>query len=144
MHTVYTDCDSLFLYPKDKGVQVNGTYDVTMSDFPRLAGETTDDARIQRAVLACERGVLYFPKGVYQIAKTITVLNGCSLLLHKSAVLKAVAEMPYVLAYDAGSSYPDIKVENWCITPSGDPDSEDWNLFVTGGVIDGAGLASCR
>ena len=122
---------------------MNGTYDVTMNDFPRLSGETTDDARIQRAVLACERGVLYFPKGVYQIAKTITVTNGCSLLLHKSAVLKAVAKMPYVLAYDAGSSYPDIKVENWCITPSGDPDSEDWNLFITGGVIDGAGLASC-
>lgn len=122
---------------------MNGYFDATLDDFPRFAGETTDDERIQRAILTCERGVLYFPKGVYRIGKMITIRNGCSLLLHKSAVLKAVAEMPYVLTYDAASTYPDIKVDNWCITPSGDPDSEDWNAFISGGVIDGAGLASC-
>ena len=120
-----------------------GYYDVSLEEFPRLAGEESDDKRIQRAILACERGVLYVPKGTYLIAETIKITNCCSLLLHKSAVLKAVCEMPYVLIYDAKESYPDIQVENWCIVPSNDPDSEDWNLFVTGGVIDGAGLASC-
>ena len=122
---------------------MNGFYDITLNDYPRMEGETTDDARIQRAIEDCESGVLYIPKGVYLISEMITVKNCCSLLLHKSAVLKAVSSMPYVLYYDAAKSYPDIKVENWCITPSKDPDSEDWNLFVTGGVIDGAGLCSC-
>ena len=122
---------------------MNGIFDVNLDDFPRLEGEITDDARIQRAVDDCAGGVLYIPKGVYFIGRTLRISNGCSLLMHKSAVLKAVEEMSYVLIYDAAASYPDIQVENWCITPSENPDSEDWNLFVTGGVIDGAGLGSC-
>ena len=120
-----------------------GTYDVTLADYPRLAGEESDDLRLQRAVDACGRGVLYIPKGVYRIRQMIEVKNCCSLLMHKSAVLKAVAELPFVLFYDAESSYPDIVEKDGHIVPSGDPDAEDWNLFVTGGVIDGAGLASC-
>jgi len=120
-----------------------GAYDVTLEDYPRLAGEESDDLRLQRAVDACERGVLYIPKGVYRIRKMIEVKNCCSLMMHKSAVLKAVAEMPFVLFYDAESSYPDIVEKDGHIVPSEDPDAEDWNLFVTGGVIDGAGLASC-
>jgi len=35
-----------------------GYYDVSLEEFPRLAGEESDDKRIQRAILACERGVL--------------------------------------------------------------------------------------
>ena len=118
-------------------------YDVSVEDYPRLPGENSDDARIMRAVSACAGGVLFFPKGIYAIAKMLEVRNACSLLLHKSAVLKAVAEMPYVLWYDAAAACPGITVENWCITLSDDCDSEDWNLYVTGGVIDGAGLAGC-
>lgn len=122
---------------------MTGYYDVSLADYPRLQGEKSDDGRIERAVSACESGVLYIPKGIYLVEKTVRISNNCSLQMHKSAVLKAVCEMDYVLVYDAAQSYPDIKVENWCIIPSDDPDSEDWNLFVTGGVIDGAGLASC-
>lgn len=80
---------------------MNGFYDITLNDYPRMEGETTDDARIQRAIADCESGVLYIPKGVYLIAEMITIKNCCSLLLHKSAVLKAVSEMQYVLYYDA-------------------------------------------
>ncbi|MBR0145214.1 MAG: hypothetical protein IJM25_00950 [Eubacterium sp.] len=120
-----------------------GCYDISLDAFPRLAGEESDDARIGRAVAACERGVLYIPKGVYRICSMLEIRNCCSLLMHKSAVLKADAEMPFVLFYDAEASYPDIVEKDGHIVPSEDPDAEDWNLFVTGGVIDGAGLASC-
>ena len=118
-------------------------WDISVSDYPRLEGETSDDRRIMRAVKDCTGGVLYFPKGIYEISDMITVDNCASLLLHKSAVLKAVKDMPFVLKIDAASSYPGIKEEDGHIVPSGDPDSEDWNLFFEGGVIDGAGLASC-
>lgn len=118
-------------------------YDVSLEDYPRLPEETGDDARIRRAVSACERGVLYIPRGVYRIENMIRITNCCSLLLHKSAVLKAVREMPFVLFYDAAASYPDIEECDGHIVPSADPDAEDWNLFITGGVFDGAGLASC-
>ena len=118
-------------------------YDHSLEEYPRLEGEENDDPRIRRAVSDCERGVLYIPKGVYRIADMLVIRNCCSLRMHKSAVLKAVKEMPYVMLYDAEASYPDIREENGHIIPSEDPDAEDWNLFIEGGVIDGAGLASC-
>lgn len=119
------------------------TYDVCVADFPRLAGEASDDKRIMRAINSCERGVLYIPKGVYEIENMLTVTNCCSILMHKSAVLKATKEMDFVLFYDAASSYPDLEECDGHLVPSDDHDAEDWNLFVTGGYIDGAGKASC-
>ena len=118
-------------------------WDRNITDYPRMPGETSDEKRILRAVRDCAGGVLYFPKGLYTVAGMVTVDNCCSLLLHKSAVLKAVREMPYVLKIDAAASYPDVKEQDGHLVPSGDPDAEDWNLFLCGGVIDGAGLASC-
>lgn len=119
------------------------TYDVCVADFPRLAGEASDDKRIMRAINSCERGVLYIPKGVYEIESMLTVTNCCSILMHKSAVLKATKEMDFVLFYDAASSYPDLEECDGHLVPSDDHDAEDWNLFVIGGYIDGAGKASC-
>ncbi len=118
-------------------------YDVTLADFPRKDGETSDDPRIQRAVESCERGVLYIPAGVYEIEKMVEIRNCCSLMLHKSAVLKAVRDMPFVLKYDAAASYPDLKEKDGYLMPSGETDAEDWNLFISGGVFDGAGKAGC-
>ncbi len=118
-------------------------WDQCIEDYPRLPGEGSDDARIRRAVAECAGGVLYFPRGVYAIAEMVTVDNGCSLLLHKSAVLRAVRGMPFVVRIDAAASYPDVVEQDGHLVPSGDPDAEDWNLFLCGGVIDGAGLASC-
>lgn len=119
------------------------TYDVCVADFPRLAGEASDDKRIMRAINACESGVLYIPKGVYEIENMLTVTNCCSILMHKSAVLKATKEMDFVLFYDAAASYPDLEECDGHLVPSDDHDAEDWNLFVVGGYIDGAGKASC-
>jgi len=118
-------------------------FDITLADYPRLEGETGDEARIMRAITDCEGGVLYIPKGVYKVAKMLEITNCCSLLLHKSAVLRAVKEMDYVVKYDAAASYPDLQECDGHLVPSDDHDAEDWNLFIIGGYIDGAGLASC-
>ena len=118
-------------------------WDRCVADYARLPGETSDDGRIMRAVRDCAGGVLYFPKGVYTVSETVTADNCCSLLLHKSAVLKAVREMDFVLKIDAAASCPGVREENGHLIPSGEADGEDWNLFFRGGVIDGAGLASC-
>ena len=118
-------------------------WDRSVAEYPRLAEEKTDEGRIMRAVRDCAGGVLYFPRGVYEIAEMLVVDNCCSILMHKSAVLKAVREMPFVLKIDAARSYPDLQECDGHLVPSGDPDAEDWNLFLTGGYVDGAGLASC-
>lgn len=118
-------------------------FDRCLSDYPRLPGDLSDTERLRRAVADCPRGVLFIPAGVYHLHEMLTVDNCCSLLLHKSAVLKAVAGMPFVLMYDAASSCPELQECDGHLIPSGDPDIEDWNLFIIGGVFDGAGLASC-
>ena len=42
--------------------------DVSVADFPRLAGETGDSARIMRAVESVGKGgVVWFPRGEYEI-----------------------------------------------------------------------------
>ena len=65
-------------------------YDVSVGDFPRQAGETGDSARILRAVTAAGKGgVVWFPRGDYAIDRMLVVTNKTSLLLHKSANLKA-------------------------------------------------------
>ena len=113
-------------------------YDITLDDYPRLPGETDDSPRILRAVDDCYDSVLYIPRGVYEIASPIKIGNFCSLLMHKSAVLRAVKEMDFVIEWDGGEQYNDLIVY--------DRDGnifDDANLFISGGDIDGAGLASC-
>ena len=57
-----------------------------MGDFPRLGGETGDSLRIMRAVNAAGKGgVVWFPRGEYDIDSMLVVTNSSSLLLHKSA-----------------------------------------------------------
>ena len=102
--------------------------DVSVADFPRLTGETGDSSRIMRAVDAAGRGgVVWFPRGEYEVDSMLVVSNQSSLLMHKSAHLKAVREMPFVLEYSGCVSYS--------------PDAYDHNLFIKGGDIDGNGLA---
>ena len=103
--------------------------DHSLDEFPAEAGEPDDTARLQRAVNASCDGTLTIPRGVYRVSAPIRVTNRCSLQLNKSAVLKAVAPMRYVLEVDARSFGSGI--------------SHDYNKFVRGGVIDGNGLASC-
>ena len=107
-----------------------GAYDASVADFPRLAGETGDSARIMRAVDAAGRGgVVWFPRGEYEIDAMLAVTNQSSLLMHKSAHLMAVREMPFVLTYSGGVSNSSNAI--------------DRNLFIKGGDIDGNGFAGC-
>jgi hypothetical protein len=108
----------------------HNVYDVCLADFPRLEGEVSDNGRFERAVAAAAGRVLFVPAGVYELTETLKITNLCSLLLHKSAVLRAVTEMDYVLLYDAK--------EHWT-----KGNATDFNLFISGGDLDGNGLASC-
>ena len=111
-----------------------GDWDVSLKDVPRLAGETDDAGRIQRGVDAAGAGgVLYLPKGLYDVSRTIWVTNGASVLLHKSATVRAVAQMPYVFQIERANRYAGRKVG----------EGYDQNVFLKGGHIDGNGLASC-
>lgn len=105
-------------------------WDVSVGDFPRLPGETGDSARIMRAIGAAGGGaVVWFPKGDYAIDRMIEVRNGVSLLLHKTAVLKAVKEMPFVLDYTPNATWAPNR-------------PRDFNLFIRGGEFNGNGLAN--
>lgn len=112
-----------------------GVWDSDVGDFPRLAGEQGDSARIMRAVeSAGSGGVVWLPRGEYEIDAMLVVSNSASLLMHKSAHLKAVREMPFVLKYFGR------------LMEAGNGDSSgivDHNLFIKGGNIDGNGLAGC-
>lgn len=62
--------------------------DGSLADFPRLAGETDDAGRLQRAIDATPSGVLRVPGGEYAVASPVLVTNRCSLALEKSAKLR--------------------------------------------------------
>ena len=110
-------------------------YDSSLGSFPRLPGEIDDTARIQRAVDATSSGVLYIPKGTYEISAPVVVTNMCSLDMHKSAILRAAMKIPFVLKINNAIARNSLrrKDDRWA----------DFNTFVRGGRIDGNGLASC-
>lgn len=106
-------------------------YDLSLKDFQRLPGETTDDPRICRAIAAAKMGeIVYIPRGRYQIGAQLTITNAVSLELHPAARLQAVAPMDFVLRYDAEP-------------PCGNLKRRIFNYFVRGGEIDGNGFAGC-
>ena len=96
-------------------------YGKTLADYPRYQGENDDSPRIQRAINECADRVLFIPEGEYQIAEPLKVENRCSIEMQKNAVLKAVKEMDFVLFFDTTRKH----------------------TALTGGTIDGNGLASC-
>lgn len=98
---------------------------VNVNSYNRVAGETDDAGRIQRAVDDNPNGVVVFPEGVYEIGKTINIKNRCSLKLAKNAKLLCVAEMEYILDWDGGKEMF----------------FHDYGMFITGGTIDGAALS---
>ena len=106
-------------------------WDASVADFPRLAGETGDSARIQRAVAAAgDGGVVWFPRGEYEIDAMLQVTNFTSLILHKTAHLKAVKEIPFLLRYEARR--PRTRAR----------EAGEMGLYIRGGDFDGAGLAN--
>ena len=71
--------------------------DHSIAEFPRLAGETDDAPRFQRAVDACYGGgVLTVPSGDYVLAQTVFVTNLCSIEMSAGAYVKAVAEIDWM------------------------------------------------
>lgn len=107
-----------------------GVWDANVADFTRKSGEVGDSARILRAVEAAGKGgVVYFPRGEYAVDSMLVISNQTSLLLHKSAVLKAVKAMPFLLRYFGGQLDKGVRA--------------DHNLFIRGGEFDGNGLAAC-
>ena len=103
----------------------------------RRRGEKDDVGRLQRAINATPGGVVGIGSGVYELAMPLRIRNGCSLLLHKSAILRAVREMDFLVVYDGAT----VVADDYHYEPGRMPC--DMNPFIVGGVFDGNGLASC-
>ena len=76
-------------------------------------------------------GVANVPAGVYELKRPLMVTNWVSLELHPHAVLRAAADMDFLVVWDG----------QWKRELEG-----LWrrdNRFIAGGVLDGAGRASC-
>lgn len=122
-----------FLFLAFLSVMTSAAADSSLTDFPANAGEGDDAARLQRAIDATPGGVLKIPAGVVRLSSPVCITNLCSLELHKNAILRAVRPMDCVL-----------KVDNSVRARLRDADGRnDFGCFVTGGRIDGNGLASC-
>lgn len=121
--------------------------DVSLADFLRLKGEEDDTARLQRMIdAAAPHGVAYVPRGVYLLSSTLMATNGASILLHKSAILRATKPMDYVLRIDLARQWKKMYREDGKVNgaaPAAEDRQEDYNGFLIGGQIDGNGLASC-
>lgn len=113
-------------------------YDTILNDFLKLESDKSDSERIQRAIDSTENGVLYIPKGDYDIKTSLTITNRCSLKMHPAARLIATEEMDFVLTYKAAGDYHNLTLFN-----NDGSVYDNLGLFITGGDIDGNGKASC-
>jgi len=87
------------------------------------AGEAS--AALQRRVDANPGGLVRIAAGTYEMTRPLLVTNNCSLEFEKGAVLKAVAKMDYLVR----------------LVQRGQ--GRDTGVRITGGTLDGNGLASC-
>ena len=114
-----------------------GVSDHSITEFPRLAGETDDAPRFQRAVDACYGGgLLTVPGGNYTLARTVFVTNLCSIEMSPGARIKAIAEMDWMFKIN----------QMWQYSPKTAPkdvDPQIYNLTFRGGTLDADGKASC-
>ena len=114
-----------------------GISDHSILEFPRLAGETDDAPRFQRAVDACYGGgLLSVPSGEYTLARTVFVTNLCSIEMSPVARIKAVAKMDWMFKIN----------QMWQFSPKTAPkdvNPQIYNLTFRGGTLDADGKASC-
>lgn len=100
-----------------------------------------DGRWIQQQIDACAPGgVVEIGQGIYEIFEPLVVTNLVSLQLHKSAILRAVKPMDFVLTVNNGAQW--TKARDGASHANTNL-NEDYNFFVTGGQIDANGLASC-
>lgn len=113
-------------------------YDNTLNDYSRLESDKSDSERIQRAINDTENGVLYIPKGDFDIKAPLMIENRCSIRMHPAARLIAGKIMDFVITYKPVGSYHNLTLFN-------DDGSiyDNLGLFIEGGDIDGNGYASC-
>jgi len=113
-------------------------FDLCLKNYEKKQNDTSDSQRINRAINDCGDGVLFIEKGEYLIDEPIVITNGCCLMLHKSATLKAVKKMDFIITIDCEHSKDEHDF-------MGEAKEINLNLnqFFSGGVLDGNGLASC-
>jgi hypothetical protein len=77
---------------------------VSVKDFGAIGNGVADDtAAIQNAIDAFEGGI-FVPKGTYSVLSTITVKNGCSLILDKGAIINYDAASGVVFQLEKNSN----------------------------------------
>ena len=83
----------------DKGamekISMMNVFDVSLEDFPRLAGEQSDNGRFNRAVAAAADRVLFVPAGVYELSEPRR--STTQFAAHAQPPSSAPYEMDYVL-----------------------------------------------
>ena len=118
-------------------LEASAVSDHSIAEFPRLAGETDDAPRFQRAIDACYGGgLLTVPGGNYTISRTVFVTNLCSVEMSPGARIKAVAEMDWMFKIN----------QMWQYNPKTAPKDVEpniYNLTFRGGTLDADGKASC-
>ena len=98
---------------------------------PKQLGAASLQALIDAAAAPDGTGVVDVPLGVYELERPLVVTNWVSLALHPRTVLRAATNMDFLVVWDGMWKRG---LENL-----GRRD----NRFITGGVLDGAGKASC-
>ena len=88
-------------------------------------------ALVDAAAAPSGTGVAEIPPGVHELTRPLVVTNWVSLAMHPRAVLRAAADMEFLVVWD-GKWKRELE-DMW---------RRD-NRFVTGGTLDGAGRASC-
>lgn len=97
-----------------------------------VRGQEVDlQALVDAAARLDENPVVDVPAGVYALTRPLVVTNDVSLSLHPQAVLRAATNMDCLVIWDGA----------WKKSLENCPRRQ--NRFVSGGQLDGAGLASC-
>lgn len=109
-------------------------YDAVLTDFTRFPDETDDAPRIQRAIDAAAGGVLFIPKGLYEVASPLVIGSYTSIELHPSAVIRAVKELDYIISFDGSKQ---TRADDGIDT------KHMLNMYIKGGVFDANGLGNC-
>ena len=97
----------------------------------KSGGSGTLQTLVDAAAAPGGTGVANIPPGVYELDRPLMATNWVSLAMHPHTVLRAAADMEFLVVWDG----------KWKRELEGL--SRRDNRFISGGVLDGAGRASC-